>query len=44
VPVTVPKQLSVAVGAVSVTLHCPVAFGKLARLGTGAILSVTVTV
>ena len=42
VPVIVPLQLSVAVGAdVIVAEHCPVAATKLATLATGATVSVT---
>jgi hypothetical protein len=41
VPVTVPAQLSEAVGAVNVTEHCAVTFDKVT---VGAKLSVTVTV
>jgi hypothetical protein len=44
VPVTVPAQLSVAVGAaVTDAEHCPVMFGKVATFATGAMLSVTTT-
>ena len=44
VPVTEPTQLSVDVGGVTVTLHSPVAFGKLATSATGAVVSSTITV
>ena len=39
VPVIVPEQLSVAFGAVTDALHSPVAFGRLATLGTGPVTS-----
>src|SRR5436309_2064951 len=42
VPVMVPEQLSVAVGAAAmVAVHWPVALGNVATFGTGAIVSVT---
>jgi hypothetical protein len=45
VPVTLPTQLSVAVGAVdTVTEHSPVAVVKVAASGTGAVTSFTITV
>ena len=37
VQVIVPEQLSVALGAVTDAPHSPVAFGRLATLGTGAV-------
>ncbi|WP_219337882.1 hypothetical protein, partial [Pseudomonas sp. Xaverov 259] len=45
VPVTVPKQLSVAVGAVRlVTLHCALMTGSEAKSATGAVVSAIVMV
>src|ERR1051325_10717279 len=42
VPVIVPEQLSLAVGgAEMVAEHSPVTSGRLATLGTGAVLSLT---
>ena len=45
VPVTPPKQLSVAVGGTRlVTLHCAVIVGKVNASATGAVVSATLTV
>ena len=44
VAVTIPTQLSVAVGATKlVTLHSAVTAAKLATLGTGAVVSLMTT-
>ena len=39
VAVTVPAQLSVAVGVVTVAEHSPVIVGKVTTVGTGAVTS-----
>ena len=45
VPVIVPLQLSVAVGAVMLaTLHCAFTAGSVAKSATGAVVSAIVTV
>ena len=44
VTVEVPEQLSVAVGAVTVAEHCPVTVVKVPTVGTGAVVSFTITV
>ena len=45
VPVTIPLQLSVAVGAaILATLHCAFTVGNVAKLATGAVVSAIVTV
>ncbi len=42
VPVMVPSQASVAVGAVAVAEHSPVTLGKFATSGVGVVLSSTI--
>jgi hypothetical protein len=45
VPLIAPEQLSVAVGILlTVTEHSPLAVGKVAESGTGAVVSSTMTV
>ena len=39
VPVTLPTQLSVALGTVAVAEHCPVTVGNVLTFATGAVTS-----
>ena len=44
VPMIVPEQLSIALGAVTVAEHSPVIVGNVVTTGTGAVISLTTTV